>query len=72
MPCSAATCCTKSPRALLNECAESRRQLQALLNVIGEQTAQLGEIRAVVAAFDWEHDDRQLALERIDRIAGES
>jgi len=59
------------PSDLLRECAESR-QLTALLAVIGEQTAQLGEIQDVLAAFDWEHDDRQLALERIERIAGES
>jgi hypothetical protein len=32
---------------------------------------QLGEIRAVLATFDWEFDDRQLALERIEQIAGE-
>lgn len=30
----------------------------------------LTEIREVLAAFDWERDDRQYALERIDRIAG--
>jgi len=30
---------------------------------------QLTEIRAVLAAFDWEFDDRQLALEHIERIA---
>ena len=34
-----------------------------------EDTRRLGEIRAILAAFDWEHDDRQLALEAIDRIA---
>jgi hypothetical protein len=28
----------------------------------------LKEIRALLAAFDWEHDDRQYALERIDTI----
>jgi hypothetical protein len=33
---------------------------------------QLAEIRAVLAAFDWEHHDRQTALERIDQIAEES
>jgi hypothetical protein len=31
----------------------------------------LAEIRAVLAGFDWEFDDRQLALERIERIACE-
>src|SRR2546430_1088467 len=33
--------------------------------VIGRQ---LAGIRAVLAAFDWEHSDRQLALEEIERI----
>lgn len=28
----------------------------------------VGEVRAVLAAFDWEHDDRQYALEAIERI----
>jgi hypothetical protein len=37
-------------------------------------TGQMAEIRAVLAAFDWEFDDRQLALEAIERIVtrGES
>ena len=34
----------------------------------GEDTSRLGEIRGLLARFDWEHDDRQLALEAIDRI----
>jgi hypothetical protein len=29
----------------------------------------LERIRAVLAAFDWELDDRQYALEEIDRLA---
>jgi hypothetical protein len=29
----------------------------------------LDRIRVVLAKFDWEHDDRQLALEAIERIA---
>ena len=33
-----------------------------------ETGGQLAEVRAVLAAFDWEHDDRQYALEKIDRI----
>ena len=33
-------------------------------------TRRLGEIRALLAAFDWEHDDRQYALEAVERIAG--
>jgi len=30
----------------------------------------LAAILAVLDRFDWEHDDRQYALEQIDRIAG--
>ena len=30
----------------------------------------IAEIRALLAAFDWEHDDRQYALEAVERIAG--
>jgi hypothetical protein len=59
------------PSALLRECAESRRQLAALLGVLGERqarTRQLTRIRAVLDSFDWEFDDRQLALEEIGRI----
>ncbi len=29
----------------------------------------LAAIRDVLARFDWEHDDRQFALEEIERIA---
>ena len=36
----------------------------------GEDSRRLGEIRALLARFDWEHDDCKLALEAIDRIAG--
>lgn len=35
----------------------------------GEDTRRLGEIRDVLAAFDWEHDDHQYALEKIGRLA---
>jgi len=34
----------------------------------GAETRILSEVRAVLAAFDWEHGDRQLALEAIERI----
>jgi hypothetical protein len=38
------------------------------------ETQKLAEIRALLEAFDWEFDDRQYALEAIDRIVtrGES
>jgi hypothetical protein len=34
-----------------------------------EGTRRLNAIREVLSHFDWEHDDRQLALEAIERIA---
>lgn len=34
-----------------------------------EDTRRLDRIRIVLAKFDWEHDDRQFALEAIERIA---
>jgi hypothetical protein len=34
-----------------------------------EDTRRLAEIRAVLGRCDWEHDDRQLALEAVERIA---
>jgi hypothetical protein len=34
-----------------------------------EAARRLSAIREVLSHFDWEHDDRQLALEAIDRIA---
>jgi hypothetical protein len=34
--------------------------------------SRLAEIRGLLAAFDWEHDSRQYALEEIERIAGGS
>lgn len=33
-----------------------------------DAAATLTQVRSVLAAFDWEHDDRQFALERIERI----
>jgi hypothetical protein len=35
-----------------------------------DSAGKLAAVRAVLARFDWEHDDRQYALEEIDRIAG--
>jgi hypothetical protein len=37
----------------------------------GEDTRRLNEIRDLLAGFDWEYHDRQLALEAIDRIVSE-
>ena len=36
---------------------------------VAEDTRRLDAIRALLARFDWEHSDRQLALEAIVRIA---
>ena len=68
------------PSALLRECAESRRQLAAVLDAFdgavlavvagrADEAGRLARIRQVLAEFDWEFHDRQLALEAIDRIA---
>ena len=59
------------PTLLMRECAELRRLLGQVLGLLAERQdegRQLAEIRAVLAAFDWEHSDRQLALEHIERI----
>jgi hypothetical protein len=42
----------------------------AVPGTAAEDTRRLEAIRGVLGRFDWEHDDRQLALEEIDRIAG--
>jgi hypothetical protein len=63
---------TLPPTILMRELAECRRHLGQVLVVIDglhEDAGKLAEIRAVLAAFDWEFDDRQYALERIDEIA---
>jgi hypothetical protein len=60
------------PSLLMREVAELRRLLGQVLGVLAERQAemrQLAGIRAVLAAFDWEFDDRQIALERIEQIA---
>jgi hypothetical protein len=51
-------------RYVLGELAD----LAERLPVEAEDTRRLTEIRALLARFDWEHDDRQLALEAIERI----
>ena len=40
----------------------------AVVPVEADDTRRLDRIRVVLAKFDWEHDDRQLALEAIERI----
>jgi hypothetical protein len=59
------------PTLLMRECAELRRLLGQVLGILAERqdgARQLAEVRAVLAAFDWEFDDRQYALEHIERI----
>ena len=59
------------PSALLRECAESRRQLAAVLAAyagLEDAARKLAAIRGVLDTFGWESGDRQLALEAIDRI----
>jgi len=58
------------PSVLVRELAECRRQLGQILDVLDEDAGRLAAIRAVFARFDWEADDRQCALEEIERIAG--
>jgi hypothetical protein len=65
---------TDSTMALASAVGEAQFLLTELVAIIErpaapEDTRRLGEIRAVLARFDWEHDDRQLALEAIERIA---
>lgn len=64
-----------APSLLMRECAELRRLLGQVLAVLAErqaeardETRQLAEVRRLLADFDWEFHDRQLALEAIDRI----
>ena len=40
----------------------------AVVPVEAGDTRRLDRIRVVLAKFDWDHDDRQLALEAIERI----
>ena len=49
----------------------ARAQVHATLALAAEaeDARRLQAIRALVAKFDWEHDDRQYALEAIERIA---
>jgi hypothetical protein len=66
-----------APSLLMRECAELRRLLGQVLDLLAEQrdrdaARRLAQIREVLAHFDWEFHDRQLALERIEQIAGES
>lgn len=68
------------PSVLMRELAEARRQLGQVLDFIawqpepgpgpglGEEVERLVAVRALLAGFDWEFHDRQLALEEIERI----
>jgi hypothetical protein len=58
-------------RYLLAELADLAERLAAPTGAEADDTRRLGEIRALLSRFDWEHDDRQYALEAIERIADE-
>jgi hypothetical protein len=63
------------PSALMRFAAELRRQLGQVLDVVTEMEAAdavqvLAHVRLILDGFDWDHDDRQWALERIDEITG--
>lgn len=59
------------PSRLMAECAELRRLLGQVLAILAERqdgARQLAEVLQILTAFDWEFDDRQYALEAIERI----
>jgi hypothetical protein len=59
------------PSRMQAELAETRHQLAQVLAAYAEhkdEARQLAEVRQLLAEFDWEWHDRQLALEAIDRI----
>jgi hypothetical protein len=59
------------PTLLMRECGELRRLLGQVLAMLAErqdESRQLAQIRQLLAGFDWEFHDRQLALETIERI----
>lgn len=53
---------------LLAELADLAERLADAAVLADEDVKRLARIRVVLARFDWEHDDRQLALEAIERI----
>ena len=60
-----------APTLLMRECAELRRLLGQVLDVLAErqdEARQLAQVRQLLADFDWEFADRQYALEAIERI----
>jgi hypothetical protein len=59
------------PSRMQAELAETRHQLGQVLAVLAERedgARQLAEVRQLLADFDWEFQDRQYALEAIERI----
>jgi len=56
-------------RSMLGHLADLAERLGGGEGQAAEDARRLGEIRALLARFDWEHDDRQYALEAIERIA---
>jgi hypothetical protein len=58
-----------SAQAYIEELARIAERCDGTMPRTAEDTWRLGEIRALLARFDWERDDRQLALEAVERIA---
>jgi hypothetical protein len=62
------------PSRMAAELAETRRQLGLVLAAAADLSGrpdeheQLVKVRGLLAGFDWEHHDRQIALEAIERI----
>ena len=61
---------TEATRPSVREAARrGARKAAALAEHEAEDTRRLNRIRELLARFDWEHEDRQYALEAIERIA---
>lgn len=59
-------------KTLADELERVLEREQEWIRAASPDAGKLAAIRAVLARFDWEHDDRQYALEEIDRIAGDA
>ena len=55
-------------RYLLDDLAAIAERLDGDGDQAAEDTRRLGEVRVLLVRFDWERDDRQLALEAVERI----
>ncbi len=55
-------------RYVLGDLADIAERVDGAEDQAAEDTQRLDRIRVVLGRFDWEHSDRQLALEAINRI----